>query len=158
VRRPLIFRDPQNRCFGCGPSNPAGLRLEFTETETGVEVAYTVPEHLQGAAGIAHGGIQATILDETLCMTAYAKLGTPVFTGELTVRYLRPTPTATPLVARGWIVEPREGSAFIEGAIYLASSGEELTRARGRFFHQQARTDSTEVRSSEGRTGSDGPG
>ena len=134
MRRPLSYTSRTNRCFGCGPANPAGLRLTFIETEEGVEVEYAVPSELEGAPGVAHGGIQATLLDETLCMTAYAKWGTSVLTGELTVRYLHPVPTATPLVVRGRLIETKGKSAFIEGAIYLAAGSEELTRARGRFF------------------------
>lgn len=126
-----------NTCYGCGGDNPRGLRLEFFETDDGVEARYSVPEHMQGAPGIAHGGIQATLLDEVLCMTAYAKLGRPVFTGELTVRYLEPVPTLTPLVIRGRIAEERGRSSFIEGGISLATDERELTRARGRFFAQK---------------------
>jgi uncharacterized protein (TIGR00369 family) len=141
VRRAIEFADASNRCFGCGPGNPAGLGLRFVETDDGVEVEHIVPADLQGAAGIVHGGIQTTILDETMCMTAYAKWGTPVVTGELTIRFLHPVPTGTPILARAQIVERKGRSAFIEGAIYLAATGQELTRARGRFF-AQARSNS----------------
>jgi len=136
MRRPIVYRSGVNHCFGCGPTNPAGLRLTFVETDAGVEADYTVPAHLQGATGIVHGGIQATLLDETLCMTAYAKAGTPVFTGELTVRYLRPVPTGIPLRVHGQIVETKSKGWIIEGAITLAETGAALTRARGRFFAQ----------------------
>ena len=136
MRRPIVFDNPLNDCFGCGPANAAGLRLRFVECDDGVELDYTAPAHLQGATGIVHGGIQATLLDETLCMTAYAKVGAPVFTGELTVRYVRPVPTETPLRVHGRIVETKSKGWIIEGAITLADTGEELTRARGRFFAQ----------------------
>jgi uncharacterized protein (TIGR00369 family) len=136
MRRSIAYSNGPNHCFGCGPTNPAGLRLSFTETDEGVEVEYSVPAHLQGATGIVHGGILATLLDETLCMTAYAKAGTPVFTGELTVRYLRPVPTETPLRVHGRIVEAKSKGWMIEGAVTLADTGEELARARGRFFAQ----------------------
>lgn len=138
MRRQVVYANGVNPCFGCGPTNPAGLRLSFIETDDGVEVEYTVPSHFEGAAGIVHGGIQATLLDETLCMTAYAKAGAPVFTGELTVRYLRPVPTGTPLRVSGRIVEAKSKGWIIEGTIALAGTGEELTRARGRFFAQSA--------------------
>lgn len=138
MRRKVVFEEGRpNTCFGCGGDNPNGLRLEFSETDDGVEVDYSVPRALQGAPGIAHGGILATLLDEALCMTAYAKLGTPVVTGELTVRYLKPVPVETPIVARGHIAEDRGRSVFIEGGLYLSASGEQLARANGRFFRQR---------------------
>ncbi len=135
MRRAISFAaDGAGTCYGCGPKNPSGLRLQFFETDEGVEVDYVAPEHLAGAPGVVHGGVQATLLDEAMCMTAYAKAGTPVVTGELTVRYVRAVPTGTPLKIRGRIAQHRARSFFIEGAITLAATGEELTRARGRFF------------------------
>lgn len=135
MRRQIWFDEDRNgRCFGCGAANPSGLRLAFFETDDGAEVEYAVPPDLEGAPGIVHGGIQATLLDEAMCMTAYAKAGTTVVTGELTVRYLRTVPTATPLLIAGRITETRGRSFFIDGTIRLAATGEELTRARGRFF------------------------
>ena len=137
MRRSITYGNGPNGCFGCSPTNAAGLRLQFFETDDGVEVEYCAPTHMEGAPGVVHGGIQATLLDEALCMTAHAKVGTSVVTGELTIRYIRPVPTATPIIARGRIVERKGKSSFIEGGIYLASTGEELTRARGRFFAQE---------------------
>lgn len=135
MRRRITFGpDSEGRCFGCGPANPRGLHLDFFETDDGAEVEYAVPAHLQGAPGVVHGGIQATLLDEAMCMTAYAKGGSPVVTGELTVRYLKAVPTETPLVISGRITERRGRSFFITGSIRLAGGGEELTRAQGRFF------------------------
>jgi acyl-coenzyme A thioesterase PaaI-like protein len=135
MRRPISFRnDGEGRCFGCGPANPAGLRLDFFETDDGVEVEYAVPSSMEGAPHVVHGGIQATLLDEAMCMTAYAKGGTGVVTGELTVRYLKTVPTETPLLISGRITERRGNSFFIAGSIRLADGDEELTRAQGRFF------------------------
>lgn len=135
MRRQIWFADDRNgRCFGCGPANVSGLQLRFFETDGGVDVEYEVPPDFEGAPGVAHGGIQATLLDEAMCMTAYAKAGTGVVTGELTVRYVRPVPTRTPVVVAGRITGTRGRSFFIEGTICLAATGEELTRAQGRFF------------------------
>ena len=137
MRRPVVIGDGTGRCFGCGSANPAGLHLEFVETDEGVEAEYAVPSHLEGAPGIVHGGIQGTLLDEVCCMAAYTKRGAPVVTGELTIRYHRPVPTAVPLLVRSRIVDEDARSFTIAGTIQLGATGEPLTEARGRFFRQK---------------------
>lgn len=134
MRRPIVFDHGPNRCFGCGPDNPSGLRLEFVETDEGVELEYVPPEAVAGAPGVVHGGVQATLLDEAMCMTAFAKAGTPVVTGELTVRYLHAAPTGRTLVVSGRITGTKANSYFIEGRIRLAGEERDLARASGRFF------------------------
>ena len=137
-RREIVFEQESPRvCFGCGPDNPRGLGLRFFETEKGVEVDYRVEPHLVGAPGVVHGGIQATLLDEALCMAAYAKHGTPAVTGELTVRYMKPLPSEQDIVVRGHITEQRDRSFFAEGEILIAGSSEVVTRARARLFAMQ---------------------
>ena len=57
----------QNRCFGCGPANPVGLHLEFMLAEDGTVVCLaSVPDTFEGPRGFVHGGIIATLLDETM--------------------------------------------------------------------------------------------
>jgi len=135
MRRPISFSaDGDGGCYGCGPRNPSGLHLAFVETDAGVELEYAAPADLRGAPGVVHGGVQATLLDEAMCMTAFAKGGAPVVTGELTVRYSSAVPTETPLIVAAHITERRGNSYFITGTIRLAGSDEALTRAQGRFF------------------------
>lgn len=149
MRREVTFRG--STCFGCGAENPQGLQLRFFETDDGVEVDWVGPPHLDGAPGVVHGGIQCTLLDEAMCMAVYAKRGVGVVTGELTVRYRRPASSGTPLTIRSRIVEERGRSFLVEGAIHLAATGEELTRARGRFFVAPELTAGTDHDQQEGR-------
>jgi len=56
-----------NRCFGCGPANLNGLRLEFLLASDGAVVSLpVVPEAFEGHPGFLHGGIIATLLDEAM--------------------------------------------------------------------------------------------
>lgn len=54
----------------------------------------------EGPPGAVHGGWVATLLDQLLGH-ATAAAGHPGYTGELTVRYRRPTPYDVPLTLRG---------------------------------------------------------
>ena len=59
-----------------------------------------VPERVQGFAGIAHGGILATILDECMVNTVWLRGGTAV-TARLEVRLRRPVAVLTTIRKRG---------------------------------------------------------
>jgi uncharacterized protein (TIGR00369 family) len=79
-----------NGCFVCGKNNPIGLKLEFAP-EGDEYVTYFVPgnEH-QGWKGIAHGGIVSALMDEVMARALHAA-GYRAVTGEMTVRYRKPT-------------------------------------------------------------------
>lgn len=138
VRRPVAFRGEFRGCFGCGEDNPKGLGLRFWETEDAVEAEVVAAEHFQGAQGILHGGIQATILDETMCMVAYAKLQKSVVTGELKIRYRRPVPVGVPLRVVASIRDTDARSAFIEASLCVGDETEARTVASGRFFFEKS--------------------
>lgn len=76
-------------CFGCGPLNPDGLRLNFTPGPDGSWAEYDVPERFQSWAGMAHGGVVALMLDEAVGWAAW-HAGHPGVTGRLQVAFRRP--------------------------------------------------------------------
>ncbi len=83
--------DPElNRCFGCGPSNPAGLKLVFEDDGDTLFTLWEPSDRYQGYPGILHGGITATLLDETAAWFVYAKLGTAGVTSRMNIKYLKP--------------------------------------------------------------------
>jgi acyl-coenzyme A thioesterase PaaI-like protein len=110
-------------CFVCGRENPVGLHVQFYEDHENqqVVVPLVIPERYQGYPGIAHGGILATILDETTGRALMmASEGDPFWvTAKLELRYRKPTPTETPLTVVGWVVNRRRRSAEVAGEIRL---------------------------------------
>ena len=126
-------------CFGCSADNPEGLHLRFERTGDG-EVASTVtlrPE-LCGWRGVAHGGFVGLLLDEVAswCMALCVEESLRFATREMTVRYLRPTPTGVPLTVTARLVEDRGPTTELVGEVRRADG--RLT-ARGRV--QIARLD-----------------
>lgn len=126
---------PGNDCFGYGHRNETGLRLRFRRTgEATAETEYTVPASYRGPAGVAHGGIQATLLDEicawTILLTQPERFG--LVTAEFSLRYRRPVPIETPLRIVGRM-ERVEGTNLFVSAEILDLSGEVLTKAEARF-------------------------
>lgn len=84
-------------CFGCGGGQPHGLHLEARAGE-GVTVTaeFTVKPAHQGAPGLAHGGVLATALDETLGSLNWL-LRVIAVTGRLETDFVRPVPVDTVL-------------------------------------------------------------
>ncbi len=110
-------------CFVCGRENPHGLHLHFYEDPArGIVWAEVVlDEAYQGYPGVAHGGILATLLDETAGRAINVGAAEDVFwvTAKLEVRFRHPTPTGVPLRVEGRVVERRARSAQTHAAIYL---------------------------------------
>ena len=120
-------------CFGCSPSNPAGLQLRFCRRGERVECRHTIAEHFHGAPGIAHGGIVATLLDEVSCAAVFFTTDRRVVTGELTVRYERPVPVDAPLDLSA-IVTDRSHPRYWVVEAEIQGGGERLARSIGKFF------------------------
>lgn len=86
-----------DQCFGCGGEQPHGLHLAARAGE-GVRITaeFTVKGAHQGAPGLAHGGVLASALDETLGSLNWL-LRTIAVTGRLETDFVRPVPVGTVL-------------------------------------------------------------
>ena len=126
--------DAFHRCFGCGPAHPSGLHVRCFKTAEGVLAPVVVPRVYEGPPGAAHGGIVAAYLDEILSGAAVRATGRASVTGELTVRYVRPAPTETPLLGRGRLVRDFGRYVDVEGSLEELGAARVVATARGRFF------------------------
>jgi uncharacterized protein (TIGR00369 family) len=123
--RETVRKQPGSRmCFLCGRQNPVGLKLDFYEDLEAeqVRVEFAVPDEYQGYPGVVHGGIVAAVLDEVSGRAIMIRGSDEdlMATLKLTVRYRRPTPTETPLVAVGWVERASGMGARVAGEIRLA--------------------------------------
>ncbi|MET7370739.1 PaaI family thioesterase [Streptomyces sp. NPDC005566] len=85
------------QCFGCGGEQPHGLHLQARAGEgVSVTAEFTVKPAHQGAPGLAHGGVLATAMDETLGALSWL-LRVIAVTGRLETDYVRPVPVDTVL-------------------------------------------------------------
>lgn len=112
--REVVGRWPGS-CFAC--SNPSGLQLRFRHAPEGAVTRCTVPARYCGFDGLVHGGIIATILDETSCWAIFARLGKLGVTREMTTRFLKPVMVDTELVASGRVVSHDSRSAVVRSTL-----------------------------------------
>lgn len=121
-----------SHCFVCGLENPLGLQMSFyVNEERQVESQVVIAEQFEGYPGVAHGGIVATILDETLARALMADDPDRfLFTGRLTTKYRKPTPVGTLLRAVGVVLKDRGRMAECASFLY-DMDGELLAQAEG---------------------------
>lgn len=124
----------RNRCFGCGADNRSGLHLHFERVadEKSVECYFQLTRHFEGPPGHVHGGIIATILDETMGHVNWRKQ-VVALTRQMSIEYLRPVPLATKLHAVGWPVS-EHGRKHRNAAEIRTLDGHVLARSEGLFI------------------------
>ena len=129
---PLALED-DHWCFACGADNPHGLHLSGFRDEGDDYVCEFVPErHHQSWAGITHGGILSTLLDEVMVRMVRARCGHAV-TAEITVRFCEPVATGTRLELRARTISQRGKLALTEGEIRLPD-GQIAAQAKAKFM------------------------
>jgi uncharacterized protein (TIGR00369 family) len=90
------------------------------------------PADFQGWAGIVHGGLVASVLDEALIYAAGAK-GHRCVTGEITVRYVKPALTGVCYTLKGRFIEDK-GRIVTAESFLLDAEGQEVAKATGKLF------------------------
>ena len=81
---------PQYNCFGCSPTNPMGLKMEFFQEGEEIICTWDPGPDYQGFPDILHGGIQATLMDEIASWLVFVMLDTAGVTSQLKTRFRRP--------------------------------------------------------------------
>jgi uncharacterized protein (TIGR00369 family) len=122
----------QNRCFGCGEANPTGLQLRFLLAPDGTVVCpVSIPASFEGHPGYLHGGIIATLLDETMSKAVRAR-GLSAMTRHLEVDYRRPVPSAATIRMEGRIDRSEGRKHWVEAWIFDEKNST-LAHSKGLF-------------------------
>jgi len=123
-------------CFVCGRDNPFGLKSRFYELETGELLAVFQPaiEH-QGYPGRLHGGLAATLLDETIGRAIMLTHADTVWgvTVDFSMRLKKPIPLDKEVRVLARITEDRKRLFKGSGEILL-SDGSVAVEGKGRYL------------------------
>ncbi len=117
-----VAQQPSARmCFVCGVENVAGLQVRFFNDGLKQSRAQlTLDERFQGYPGVAHGGIVAMILDETIGRAAMSGNAQRfMFTAKIEVRYRQVVPLYTPITVTARLEKDRGRIAIGIGEIRL---------------------------------------
>jgi acyl-coenzyme A thioesterase PaaI-like protein len=123
---------PHN-CFACGTLNRHGLRLLLHVEPRRCWTELALDERFEGWAGMAHGGIVCTILDEVM---AWALVGEDNWgvTARLSVDFKRPVPIGVRIRAEGEIATARRRIVETTATIIAVDDGATLATARGTYL------------------------
>jgi len=115
-----------------GRSSPWGLDPDVRRVGDEIEATVTLRSAHEGAPARSHGGIVAALLDDVYGFVL-ALHQTPGFTGELTIRYVAPTPLHVPLVCRVRLASREGRKMFMTGEL-VAPDGTVCVRSKATFI------------------------
>ncbi len=125
-------------CFGCCPTNPYGVHMEFLEDGDDVVSLWKPSIFYQGWLNTMHGGILSTLVDEISGWVVSRKLQTSGMTTHLDVHYRKAVSTQDPqLTIRAHITEMKRNIALINVTIHN-SSGELCVEGQATYFCMNA--------------------
>jgi hypothetical protein len=126
--RPVVWG---NAVIGLRNAIAPPLTIHHDDDATRCWSEFTLNSAYEGPPGLVHGGVCALVLDHVLGEAASAGLTKPLFTGTLTVRFVRGTPLGR--LRADAAVERTEGvKSFVSGHL---SDGEGITvEAEGIFI------------------------
>ena len=123
-------------CFVCGENNDFGLHAKFFETDNNELVALITPsEQHQSYPGRMHGGIAATILDETIARSICNGKDEQLWgvTLELKTKFRKPVTLGQELKVVGRVTN--EGTRSFEGSGEIVlPNGEIAVSAEGKYL------------------------
>ncbi len=106
-------------CFGCCPTNPYGLKMEFYEDGEDIVSRWIPKQHFQGWVNTLHGGIQATLADEISSWVIFRKYQTSGVTSKMEIKYMKPILTTEPhITLRARVKEQRRNIIYIDVEIF----------------------------------------
>jgi acyl-coenzyme A thioesterase PaaI-like protein len=123
-------------CFICGDKNECGTGVTWVQTADGIQGCYHCSEKHCGFEGVMHGGVLTGLLDECVGWAVALRNRTICFTGELTVRFLKPVPVDLEVQIRGKCSDDEaEGKKYLTGVGEIVDSdGSVYATCKAKFF------------------------
>jgi acyl-coenzyme A thioesterase PaaI-like protein len=120
-------------CVVSGPANPMGVAVGLHRDGDDAVATVSLGAAFEGAPGRAHGGIVAAVFDDTMGLVLKI-IGTPAYTGELTVRYLSPTPVGQELEFRARLTKRDGRKLFMESEATAVATNTVVATAKAVFI------------------------
>lgn len=121
-----------SHCFACSPQNPHGLHLTFEFEGEQCRTTFVAQNRFQGWTGFIHGGILATVLDETMAQWLW-RSGIVAMTAQMEVRFIKVVPVDREVVVTAKCLGgPTHGLYLMEAVMTM--DGDPVARAKAKFL------------------------
>ena len=135
IANPYVGLEEQGyNCFACCPGNPYGLKMEFYEDGDDIVCMWEPRENYQSWINTLHGGIQATLIDETSGWLISRKFQTSGMTTNLNIKYRKPIPINDDTVIEIRAKQKEVKRTFVFMNTTISINGEVYTEAEVTFF------------------------
>lgn len=121
-------------CFGCGTENIHGLQMQFETDGQRLRSRLTMEPRFRGWSNLIHGGILATILDETMGWTVLRLTGSFMLTKGMTVTYRKPVRIGAELKVVGYIKDHDSEKRVVAVAEIRDTEGDLCAISEGTFI------------------------
>lgn len=115
LSNPPIPNHYSGQCFAC--VHPVGLKLQFWEIDGTIFTKYNIPTKYSGFQGLGHGGIIATLLDETSAWAISVNLRRLAVTQSFELKYLKPIYINTDIIVEGLIGSNEKSHVIVHAHI-----------------------------------------
>lgn len=130
---------PHSTCFGCGPSNEKGLKINSIVSGDEVVAQWTPAAHHEAFPGMVNGGIIGALLDchsnwtaAHALMKEKGEVSPPcTVTAHFNVKLLRPTPSGEELLLKAKVTRIEGDRAYIFAE--LSAGGKITATCEGLF-------------------------
>jgi len=133
IKNPWLGIEGYN-CFGCCPSNPYGVKMQFYEEGQDIVCFWKPQEQYQSWVNTLHGGVQSVLLDEICGWVVFHKLQASGVTAKMETRFRKPVLIRQQFIElRARLREMRRNIAIVDGEIRSAV-GEILVECTCTYF------------------------
>lgn len=119
-------------CFGCSPDNPHGLKIDFTIKDNIVIGEFTSDTHHMGPPDAVHGGIIATLIDESISFFGRGLLKEDVRTMRVEIVFRNQAPIGERLWVEARLQEEKSRKLIITARVYTEKNT--IAEATGALF------------------------
>lgn len=105
-------------CFGCSPDNPFGLKINFTIKDDLVLGEFTSHTYHMGPPDSVHGGIIATLIDESISFFGRGVLKEDVRTMRVEITFRNQAPIGERLMVEARLKEEKSRKLIITSRVH----------------------------------------